>query len=210
MRSVPAPSMSAPIATRHRARSTISGSRAALTSTLSPLAKRRGHHHILGGADRDDREHDLGAREPMLGARLDIAAVELDRRAQALQSLDVEIDRPRADGAAARQRHARLPIPRDERPQHQHRGAHLAHEIVGRRGRDDAPRVERQHLARLVLALGAAHGDGDAVLDQEMRHRGDVGDARHAAAGSAARRSEGTPPSAAGPHSWRRRSGFGL
>ena len=37
-----------------------------------------------------------------------------------------------------------------QRPQHQDRGAHLAHEVVGRRGRDDTPGVELQHVAVLV------------------------------------------------------------
>ncbi len=38
MRSVPAPLMSAPMALRQRAKSPISGSRAALTNTVSPRA----------------------------------------------------------------------------------------------------------------------------------------------------------------------------
>ena len=69
------------------------------------LGERRGHHQVLGRADRRLREADLGAPEPLRGARVDIALVQLDRGAHPLEPLEMEIDRPRADRAAAGQRH---------------------------------------------------------------------------------------------------------
>ena len=51
---------------------------------------------------------------------------------------DVLVHRARADGAAARQRHLRLAKARQQRPQHQHRGAHGLDQLVGRPGRSSA------------------------------------------------------------------------
>jgi hypothetical protein len=86
----------------------------------------------------------------------------------------MQIDRPVADGAAAGQRHPRLAAARQDRPQHQHRGAHLAHQIVGGGGVGD-PRRRQMPLARRTLALDAQL---DAVLFQQLAHGGDVGQRR--------------------------------
>ena len=59
----PIPSIFAPIATSRLQRSTISGSRAALNSCVRPLREHRGHHRILGRADRHDREAEVAARQ---------------------------------------------------------------------------------------------------------------------------------------------------
>ena len=46
----------------------------------------------------------------------------------------MQVDGPRADGAAARRRDARLPEAREQRTQHEERRAHRLHELVGRLG----------------------------------------------------------------------------
>ena len=52
----------------------------------------------------------------------------------------MQIDRPRADGAAAGQRDLGLAMPRQQRPQHLEAGAHLAHHVVGGEGGSDLAR----------------------------------------------------------------------
>ena len=92
---------------RQLARSTTSGSRAALPMTVVPLARRRRHHHHVGGADRNLREGIARADQAALRRRrVDIAAIDFDLGAERRQALEEKIDRPRADGAAARQRNA--------------------------------------------------------------------------------------------------------
>ena len=59
---MPAPAIFAPIALRQSARSTISGSRAAFSITVSPLASVAAISSDMGGADRDLREDDSARR----------------------------------------------------------------------------------------------------------------------------------------------------
>ena len=142
----------------------------------------RGHHHVLGRADRDDGEDHLGADEPVLGARLDIALVELDGGAEALRAPGCG-DRPAA--CRWRSRRAATPAPasaaRRAAPAPAPRRASCARDRRARWSRRCAARRAPAPVPALVLALGAAQGDRDAVLHQEMRHRRDVGDARHPA-----------------------------
>ena len=46
----------------------------------------------------------------------------------------MEVDGPRADRAAAGRRDARAPVAREQRPEHEERGAHRLHEVVRRLG----------------------------------------------------------------------------
>ena len=102
-RSLPMPSICAPIATRQSARSLISGSRAALISRVSPSASAGGHQQVFGGADRDRRKGDLGAAQSFGRAGVDIAFAQFNLGPEPLQPLYVEIDRACADRAPARQ-----------------------------------------------------------------------------------------------------------
>ena len=80
------------------------------------LGQRRRHQHIVGGADGDLREDH--ARPPEAIARClgdHVAAVDVDGGAERLEARQVQIDRARADGAAARQRHVRSAVARDQR-----------------------------------------------------------------------------------------------
>ena len=97
----------------------------------APARQRRRHHEVLGAGHGDHVEDDRRAAQPPR-ARVDVAVLELDARAHRRQALEVLVDRARADRAAARQRHARAAVARHQRPQHQHRGAHGLHQVVGR------------------------------------------------------------------------------
>ena len=71
--------------------------------------KHRGHERVVGCADRDLRQFDAAAGQTPRGARIDVAAVEIDLGAERFQRGEVEIDGARSDRAAAGQRNARLP-----------------------------------------------------------------------------------------------------
>ena len=143
MRSVPAPAMRAPIALRHAARSTTSGSRAAFSSVVTPSASvaaiiRFSVPVTVTMSNTNARA--VQARR----ARVDVAVLEVDLGAHRLQALDVLVDRPQADRAAAGQRHARLAAAREQRAERQDRRAHRLDELVRRERPVDACRVERQ------------------------------------------------------------------
>ena len=83
---VPAPSIFAPMRISIAARSTTSGSRAALSSTVSPLGQRRGHQQIFGAGDGDAVEVDLGALQSVRRGGFNVAVVLRDGRAQRFQT----------------------------------------------------------------------------------------------------------------------------
>ncbi len=133
MRLVPWPSMRAPMAISISARSGISGSRAAFSSTVSPSASVAAMSRFsvpvtVTMSVRDART--LQARR----TRHDVAVLDDDLRAHGLQALDVLVDRARADGAAAGQRDAGLAEPRQQRPEHENGRPHGLHEVVRRFG----------------------------------------------------------------------------
>src|SRR5574341_1241981 len=82
-----------------------------------------GHHQVLGAGNADLVEEDVGAAQAV-GAGEDVAVLDFERGAQPLQRFQVQINRTRPDGTAARQRNARLAAARQQRPQRQHRSAH--------------------------------------------------------------------------------------
>ena len=112
----------------------------------------------------------------------------------------MEIDRAGADGAAAGQRDPRLAHARDQRAEHEDRGAHLAHDVVGRLGVGDRA-AERERAAVVAQRL-----DRDAVLGAAAWPWCRCRRAAARWSASAAPRSAGRRPSAAARRSWRRRS----
>jgi hypothetical protein len=70
------------------------------------LGEARGHQHVLRAVHGVEVERDAPADEPRRG-RLDIAVVERELGAERAQALQVLIDRPHADRAAAGLGHAR-------------------------------------------------------------------------------------------------------
>ena len=93
--------MIAPIFCRTQIRSSISGSTAALRQFGDALGEHRGQQHLLGRADRGVRQPDLGAAQPLRGLQVLPVRPLLDDRAELPQHLEVEVDRPAADVAAA-------------------------------------------------------------------------------------------------------------
>jgi len=89
-----------------------------------------GHEQVLRAADGGKVEHDARADEPAANA-LNVAGVEDEPRAHALQRLQVQVHGPRADGAAAGQGHLGLAEQAQKRPKAQHRGAHGLHQVIG-------------------------------------------------------------------------------
>ncbi len=145
-----------------------------------PARQRRRHHEILGGTDRNIGEYDAAADQSLRRLGKDIAVMQLDLGTQLSQALEVQIDRARADGAAARQRDLGLAATRHERSQHQHRRAHLAYEIVGGSGVDDAGGL-KSHAARGRRRTSSRFRDRDgrAQLAQQAGHRRDIHEVRH-------------------------------
>ena len=135
----------------------------------------RCEHHVLGAGDGDLREADRGAGEPPApGAdardvRVDVALLDGDARPHRLERHDVEVDGADADGAAARERDARLAEAGEERAEDEDGGAHRPDEVVGGLGGDDAGGVERDGPRRLAR-------NRDAHAGEELLHRPDVGD----------------------------------
>ena len=146
MRSLPAPEMRAPIAVRQRARSTISGSRAAFSRIVVPSAS-------VAAISRFSVPVTVTMSNTMVAprrrpVRVDVAVLEVDGRAHRLEALDVLVDRPQSDRAAAGQRHARLAAAREQRPERQDRRAHRLDQLVRRERPVDPPRVERHDARR--------------------------------------------------------------
>ena len=117
-----------------------------------------------------------------LGDRVHVAMLDLDLRAHCLQALDVLVHRPRADAAAAGQRHLGATAAREQRPQHQHRGAHGLHQLVA------GDRVLDRGRAQLRCRSSCAP-TSTPIRREQLRHGAHVHQARHVARARAARRS---------------------
>ncbi len=100
------------------------------------LGERRRHHQVLRSGHRDEIHDDARAAQA-LRLRVHVAALDANARAHRLQAFHMLVDRPQADGAAAGQRDPGPAAARKQRAEHQHRGAHGLHEVVGRRGIGD-------------------------------------------------------------------------
>jgi hypothetical protein len=95
------------------------------------VGQRGRHHEVFGAGDGDGLEVESRALEP-IRACADVAPVDLDIRAHRLQSGHMDVDRTRADGAAARQRHVGFSEPREQGAQHQYRRPHRLDQLVRR------------------------------------------------------------------------------
>ena len=124
---------------------------------------------------------DLVTRQAARRPGDDIAALELDLRAERLERLQMQINGPRADGAAAGQRHLRLAAARDQRRQHPEARPHARDHLVWRGGIDDLGRGEPERLAVAGALAGPLAGDGhvDAVIAENAGKQIDVGKPRH-------------------------------
>ena len=129
MREVPAPAMRAPILLRQSATSAISGSRAAFSITVVPLASDAAISAVWVPPTVTFGKTISAPLRPFGALRHHVAAVDLDLGAEPLHRHDEKIDRPRADGAAAGQRNPRLAHARQQRRQHPEARPHLARRV---------------------------------------------------------------------------------
>ena len=146
------------------------------------VGERRRHHHDMRRADGDFRENVARADEPACGRRrIDVAAVDLDVRAKCCEAFDEQVDRPRADGAAARQRNAGLAFARQKRADDPEARPHLGDELIRRCGVDDvaAGEVDRAGIALALPLAPAVDGDIGPVIAQDADQLLDIGQMRH-------------------------------
>ena len=135
------------------------------------------HKQVLRSRDRHGVENDVRALEP-IGPRLDEAAFDVDRGPHGLEAGHVQVDRARADRAAAGQRNVRLAETRHERAQHEYRCAHRLDQFVGRlvarqlRGIDlDVKVLVNRSLGAQGLQQRQRRGDVLQVRDVADGHR---------------------------------------
>ena len=137
-----------------------------------PLGERGGHHELLGRPHGGEVEHDLRAAQALrLG--LHVALADAEPRAELLEAAQVEVDGPRADGAAAGGGDARVAKAGEERPQHEEGGAHRLHQLVGRLAARDRARLDH-HL----VPVGALR-DARAQVLEHLDRGAHVGERRH-------------------------------
>jgi hypothetical protein len=110
------------------------------------LGQNRRHEQVFGAGDGGDIEVDLVAPEHF-GRSLDITVLEFDVGPQKRQALEMQIDGPRPDGAAAGKRHPSPFETRHQRAQHQDRGPHFAHQLVGSLGAAEASGIDAHAAA---------------------------------------------------------------
>ncbi len=139
--------------------------------------QRRRHQRVLRRPHRHEGKRDAAAAEPARRRGMDVALAQVDRRAERLKRAQVQVDRPRPDRAAARQRHDRLPGPRQQRAEHEDGGAHLADDVVIGLVACQVVRGERQHLP----ALQRRHLAAERL--QQLGHGADVAEARRVCEG---------------------------
>src|SRR3546814_2984064 len=96
-----------------------------------------------------DLKGELAAGEPPARrAGLHITRSELDLGAEGFERLQVQVDRPVADRAAAGQADRRLARARQPRAEDEDRRAHLAHDV-----RSEEHKAELQSLMRITSAV---------------------------------------------------------
>ncbi len=139
------------------------------------LGQRRGHHEVLRPRNRRGLQADMGPAKPPRPA-LDVALGHLDLGAEGTQAVDVEVNRPRADGAASRKRHLGPAEAGQQRPEHQDGGPHGLDQLVGGAKGLDGGRVDL-HLHALV------HGKLDPHPPEELHGGGDIVEVRDIADG---------------------------
>ena len=90
--------------------------------------ERRRHQQVFRRAD--GRHIQIDHRAAQAAGERHAAVVKFDLCAERAHALEMLINRPLADGASAGQGNPRLPEAGKQRPEHQHRGAHLAYILL--------------------------------------------------------------------------------
>ena len=95
-----------------------------------PLREGRCAHDSYGSADAHLIHHDMRAFQATVDRGFDITFFQFDLGAQLFQTANVQVDRTRADGAAAWQRNLSLTKTRYQRAQRPDGGTHGFHQVV--------------------------------------------------------------------------------
>ena len=110
---------------------------------------------------------------PVRRGRVDVAVAQVELGAERLEAAQVQVDGPRADGAAAGQRDDGMAVAREHRPEHQDRGAHLADDVVVGAVVGDRLGADDQHAALLQARdLAAERTASSAVIVRMSESRG--------------------------------------
>src|ERR1043166_2542644 len=182
---LPAPTICAPILFRKNARSTTSGSQAALSMVVTPWARTAAIMTFavpstVGPAR--PKKHIRPNQLRRLG--VNVTTFDGDLRPQIAHAFQMQINRARPNHAAARQRNFRLMLTSQERPENADRAAHLADQIVianglqfARLDRNDVPihlhlRPERHEDFRHELDIAQIRRPPDhTTLSGQQRRR---------------------------------------
>ncbi len=135
------------------------------------LRQSRRHHQVLGAGDRYQIHENARALQA-LRPRMDIAVLDDDFSAHRLQAFDVQIHRPHADRATARETHPRLAGARQHRSQHQDGSAHGFHQLVG------CNRIAQTLRSELNLHF-LMEQHCDTHLPEQIEHGGNIVQVRH-------------------------------
>ena len=176
---VPAPAMTAPISTSMAARSEISGSRAAFSMTVVPLA-RTAAIRMFSVAPTLGKSNAMSAPSSESASPTTAPCSISMRGAECPQPVLVHVQRSGSDGIATGQRNPGPTTPPHQGPEHTHRRPQLADrgEVrgvrqLGRRGDDDLV------TGQLDLAAEAAQHVGHQRYVEDLRtvrnHRGAFG-----------------------------------
>ena len=139
--------MIAPIFCRTQMRSSISGSTAALDSSVTPSASTAVSSTCSVAPTDGYGSLDLAAAQPLRGLQVLAVRALLDGRAELAQHVEVEVDRPAADVAAAQARDERVAEPVQQRAAEQDRDPR------GARVRVDVGDVGALHVRRVEHQL---------------------------------------------------------
>ncbi len=144
----------------------------------TPVRKRCGHQRVLGRSDRGKGEFDGRALQTARRAGDHITVGQFDRGAQRFERFEMQIHRPRADGAAARQRYFGVTHARQKRAQHDEARAHLAHDVVIGRGAREVCGAEAI-AAALAQRLARRPIDRNAEQPQQIGHKRHIRELGH-------------------------------
>ena len=123
------------------------------------------HHQVFRARHRHHVREQSGSLQSGRPG-MDVAVLDGDFGAHRLQALDVLVHRPGADGATARQRHARFTAARHQRAEHQYRRPHGLDQFIGCHSVVNAPAIEANGIAAAL--------DLHSHLRQQTEHGGDV------------------------------------
>ena len=105
-----------------------------------------------------------------------VAVLLRDFRAETFQAFDVQIDRPRADGAPAGQRDAGASAAGHQRPQDERGGAHRLDQFIRGLGSGESARADRGAVMGASVAEFdfGAHGGQQLARGLDVAHLRDV------------------------------------